>query len=701
MSFYFRSGHALLLAVSAIALEAAIAPAQAQTGLVLDPITVLATKTEEKSIDALAPISSVRQGQIDQIMPNRTSDIFFGVPGVSFQQRPDEPATSINIRGLQDFGRVNVVVDGARQNFQRSGHNANGAFYLDPEMIADADVVRGPVANIFGSGAIGGVVSFRTKDADDIIKPGQRWGIITHGEIGSNKQQYLASIMAASRVGQNVDIVGGFSWREQDDFKAGSGGSQPSGALFGPGDTVDHSANEAKSGLGKLTFRPADGHEVKISALSYQSDYTAGQPNNGDSIFATTAKSNTVSGKWRYSRPDDKLFDFDANVYWTETNNEQTKICCTSSAITGALGATRKFGIDTTGFDVNNTTRFDLGPIANALTYGGDAFFDKVQVDDPTGTGALFTPNGKRDVSGGFAQWKANYSTWLEVIGAARYDTYKLSGGGFESEGDRVSPKGTVGITPINGFTVYGTYAEGYRAPAVTESLIAGLHPFPANFTFLPNPELKPEVGKTTEGGINLKYDGIFTKNDKFRGKFNVFRNNVENYIDLAFIPFIGGPPPCTVPPFCFQYQNVANAKIEGVEFETMYDTGDWFAGLSGHRIRGKDEDTGIPLLSIPADQIATTFGIRVFDRKVSASVRWAAVAAKTANDIPSGAIPTGSYNLVNVYLGYQPTEDVLAAVSVENLLNKYYFDYLDAQSSRVPERGLAVKGSLKVRFGS
>jgi hemoglobin/transferrin/lactoferrin receptor protein len=68
------------------------------------------------------------------------------MPNVTVQQRADDPATAINIRGLQDFGRVNVVIDGARQNFQRSGHSADGAFYLDPDLIAGVDVVRGPTA---------------------------------------------------------------------------------------------------------------------------------------------------------------------------------------------------------------------------------------------------------------------------------------------------------------------------------------------------------------------------------------------------------------------------------------------------------------------------------------------------------------------------------------------------------------------------
>src|SRR5688572_9686557 len=93
----------------------------------LDAITAVATKTEERAIDALAPVSVVTLEQIQGLRPNRLSDIFYNVPGVTFQERGDDPSTVINIRGLQDFGRVAVVVDGARQNYQRTGHNANGS----------------------------------------------------------------------------------------------------------------------------------------------------------------------------------------------------------------------------------------------------------------------------------------------------------------------------------------------------------------------------------------------------------------------------------------------------------------------------------------------------------------------------------------------------------------------------------------------
>ena len=59
----------------------------------LDTITVAASKTEERAIDALAPVSVVTLEQIQGLQPNRLVDIFYNVPGVSFQDRGDDPAT--------------------------------------------------------------------------------------------------------------------------------------------------------------------------------------------------------------------------------------------------------------------------------------------------------------------------------------------------------------------------------------------------------------------------------------------------------------------------------------------------------------------------------------------------------------------------------------------------------------------------------
>ncbi|TIT35615.1 MAG: TonB-dependent receptor, partial [Mesorhizobium sp.] len=151
--------------------EAALAPAGAT---LLDQILVI-SRTGETAIDSLASVSHVDQEQLERRMATTPNEMLLGVPGVAVQADARRVSSSINIRGLQDFGRVAVIVDGARQNFQRSDHGTQSTFYIDPELIKSVDVIRGPVANTYGSGAIGGVVLFETKDADDYLRDGETW----------------------------------------------------------------------------------------------------------------------------------------------------------------------------------------------------------------------------------------------------------------------------------------------------------------------------------------------------------------------------------------------------------------------------------------------------------------------------------------------------------------------------------------------
>lgn len=705
---YSRRARTLCCGISLFAVSAAwAAPARAQSQT-LDPITIVATKTEERATDTLAAVSTIRHEDIDRLMPAQVQGMFFGVPGVSFQTRADDPGIAINIRGLQDFGRVAVVVDGARQNFQRTGHNADGLFYLDPEMIGGADVVRGPVANIYGSGAIGGIASFRTKDVEDVLRAGQRWGILTHGMVGSNNFQGMGSAFAAAR-GDKADVIVGGVYRERDDYRDGGG------------NRVVNSANDDASGLAKLTFRPAEGHEVKISGLTYETNFKNGTPNaaNTATVYDSTVRNDIVTARWRYGRPEDRAFNFDVNVYWTDTITDQTKIAGTSNPASGNLGAARSFRIDTAGFDANNTSRFEFGSIRNALTIGGDGFRDKVEVVDPTGTGDLFTPNGERSVSGAFVQLKTDYTEWLQSIAALRYDNYNLSGGSASSNGDRISPKFTLGVTPVRWFTIYGTYAEGYRAPAITEAFVLGTHPNlgpGSNFDFLQNPLLKPEIGKNKEAGINIRGDNVWTAGDAVRIKANLFRNDVENFIEQEIVPFmsqgVGGVTCLSAAFFCIQYQNVPQARLEGTEFEGKYDAGAWFLNVSAAHVRGRNLTAGVPLLKIPTDQVASTLGWRFYDRRITFAVSHIWSDSKETSEIPPGSQPgtlalppVGSYDVVNLYASYQQNEDILWSIAVDNLLDRQYARYTDVTTINStivpsPSPGLTVKGALKVRFG-
>lgn len=47
---------------------------------------------------------------------------------------------------------------------------------MDPELLSSVEVVRGPASSLWGSGAIGGVVSQNTKSAREMLDEGQSFG---------------------------------------------------------------------------------------------------------------------------------------------------------------------------------------------------------------------------------------------------------------------------------------------------------------------------------------------------------------------------------------------------------------------------------------------------------------------------------------------------------------------------------------------
>jgi len=700
-------GRALMLGASMGAIAVAASAAFAQDIIELDPITVLSTKLPQTAIDSLAGISTLREEQLREIAADRPAQLFTGMPGVSTEATAQDPGTAVNIRGLQDFGRVAVIVDGARQNFARAGHDGSGSFYLEPELLAGVDVVRGPVSNIYGSGAIGGVASFRTKDVDDMLKAGERWGVSTYGTIGSNLFRGAGSVFGAVRANPNVDLLVGGTYRHLDDYKDGDGNRIP------------NSGQTVATGIAKVTVRPADGHEVKFGAIHYDADWTHGIRDLTSVVRDSRAKNTTTTASWSYSRPDDRLFDFRHSAYWNRVDVNTLVTWLAPPAGTtnpanyfGPVGSRAGYKLDTFGYDAHNTSRFDTGALRHELTFGGDVFSDEVDNRDPGGYGDGYNPSGRRQVWGAFAQLRSRYSTWLEATTALRYDNYSLTGtdfrgGAVNASGDRVSPKFTLGISPLEWLTFYGTYAEGYRAPAVTETLISSQHPPPAQFIFQPNPNLRPEIGKTKEVGLNIKQDDLFKAGDRLRIKASLFRNDVEDFIDTvsgcrftarALCFAFGGFGPPNWANWDTQYRNVAKARIEGAELESSYDAGGWFVGLNAHRLRGKNLTDNEPLAKIPTDMVAGTVGLRSPDRKWTVALRWAHYAAKTMEDLPASATvdqAVGSYNLVNLHLAYQPTENVIAALSVDNLLNETYRVYTHQYNSA----GLTVKGSLRVRF--
>jgi len=436
----------------------------------LDQITVV-SRTEESAIETMASVSHVGEEQLERRMAATPQDILFGVPGVTLQSDANRTASSVNIRGLQDFGRVAVIIDGARQNFQRTGHGTQSMFWLDPELVDQVDVIRGPVANTYGSGAIGGVVSFETKDAGSFLREGETWAGSVSGRYDTNGHGWTTSDTGAYRFSDSFDVLGNIVWRNFDDYTDGDG------------EDVAGSSFEVLSGLLKSTIRPSDNSELKLGWIGAQDTWTEG----GDTSDIES-RQNTFTGRYNIRDDNESWLDLHINAAYNKTNLDQTYLTdfprydsVTGAPIIVPAGSQTTYDVQTPSIDLWNTSRFDTGAVAHELTYGGDWVRDDVVTKSPDGNSDIYTPSGTRRVSGAYIQEKLVWE-WLEVVGALRYDSYELESDVGNAEGDRISPRITVGVSPFEsiglaGLQVYGTYAEGYRSPSLSETLISGLHP--------------------------------------------------------------------------------------------------------------------------------------------------------------------------------------------------------------------------------
>ena len=661
----------------AAAAETVTPPVGEGTEVVLDEITVRTVRPGQPDDQALEASTVLDRATVqNETQPDKLSDFLELIPGVTTSEGTGDPATAVNIRGLQDFGRVNVTIDGARQNFQTSGHGANGVFYFDPEMLGSVDVTRGATATANGASMIGGVVAFDTLTADDVLEPGRDAGARAKTRYGSNGDEFMGHAEVATRVGEAFDLVAAGSARSDDNYTAGNG------------DRVTESWDDMLSGLLKARWRPTDEQQLTLSALLYRARYDAGGGVSGNTVRGTVARTDTYSMRYRYTPSDNPWVDLGVNGYFNDAGTTQEDKSGSN------VGNRRSFDLDTTGLDAANTSRFETGPLAHALSYGVNAFNDRVESADDAGSANLYTPSGERSVYGGFIEDRIGWG-WFELVPALRLDGYELSGGGSSSSGGAPSPKITLGVTPVEPLTIFASYAEAWRAPSVTEALMNGFHPPPAVFEFLPNPNLKPETAHEVQVGANIRFNDVAMAGDQFRMKIVGYQNLVDDYIAQVTVIDTSSGPPVTA----YQYQNLDRVKLWGGEIEATYDMGFAFVSLAGQIVDGFEEDrkTGEhkKLYSIPADRVVATLGVRALDQRLLAGVRVAGYGA--VEDVPAGSTPVGGYTLVDLFAAYAVNDRLTANVEIENLFDRAYQQYLDLATT--PGPGLNAKLAVTLKL--
>jgi hemoglobin/transferrin/lactoferrin receptor protein len=656
-----------LLATALAVLAAAPAAAQ-QAATPLDAVTTTATRTRAVAGDVAVPITVVPREEIERRDARSVLDLIRDIPGVESSGVPRTTAMQPVIRGLGEE-RIVLRIDGARNNFN-AGHR--GRTFVDPELLRQVEVLRGPGSTLYGSGALGGVIALRTIEVDDILQPGARFG----GQAGIGWQSQgsgpRGSLALGAREGE-FEVLGAVAGFTNNNFTDGRG------------TTIPYTGDNATTLLGKLGWNPGN-HRFQLSALRFRDDHQIPISANTATTTGITDRDTvqeTIAFRWSYANPDMPLLEPQLVLY-------RTHVDITEKRLTGSR-ARDTTELTTHGLDAQNTSRFALGAFGrHALTYGIELYRDE-QEGRSNGLPRTQFPSAQQTVLGLFVQDEISLGAFTLTPGL-RLDSFEQESpnGLNDRNTDRVSPRVSLAWQVTPWLQPYISYAEGFRAPSLTELYVGGQH-FPGN-VFVPNPNLRPEVSRNKEIGANLRFSDVLQPGDRLRMRVTAFRNDLDDFIEQIVLPTT------TIS------RNVGSARIQGVEAEAQYDAGAWWLGLGAAVLEGDNLESGQPLASIPAHRVTLNAGYRFLESGVAVGGRLTAAAEQDrAPNLPGVAQQTSGYGLLDLFASWTPAfaPNLRLGLAVDNVFDHAY-RRANWNSNPAPpfyETGRNIRGSLRISF--
>lgn len=650
-------------------------------------ITVTATSNPLAAFDYPGSVTVVDTEEIETKIPSSIDDVLEDVPNVTFAGGPRRTGEVPIIRGFSGQDVI-VLLDGTRQNFI-SGHD--GRFFLDPALLKQVEVVRGASSALYGSGGLGGVIEFRTKDAADFLDPGETAGVNVFMGYQSVNDEYAPGVTFFATPMEGLDLVGSFVYRNSGDIELGGGGEL---------DADD----EILSGLAKASYSFGP-HRIEGSWTRY--DGSAIEPNNGQDPAGTDfVDKDLLAETWRlryeFSDPGNNWLDLNAQVYYTRFRADEVRLVDTA---TGPAGELLTRDLDTFGFRVDNRSRFSLGETANVIvTYGAEGYRDE-QEGEQGGAARGGVPDATSTFWGVFAQAEISFEAPLGlpgdflVIPGLRYDNYRSESDlADDNKDDAFSPKIGVSYLPTDWLMFYGSYAHAFSAPNLNDIYAGGQHfdltssfdfppfsPIPAGSVanyFVPNPGLKPQTTRTLELGMGVDFDEVLWRGDNLRAKGGYFLTYADDLISFDVeqpVPFyVGGACVPFVPGSCLgttTITNVANAKLEGFEIEASYENEYFLAELAYSHISGEDRDTGEPIGSLQPDQVSLHLAGKL--PEIDTRIGWRVTGADDFTATSDPAEEREGYIVHDVYAIWAPDDGLLkglsVAVGIDNVTDEEY----------------------------
>ncbi|SUI37550.1 TonB-dependent hemoglobin/transferrin/lactoferrin family receptor [Serratia marcescens] len=637
-----------------------------------ETMTVVATGNQRSSFEAPMMVTVIEGNSPESQTAGTAADMLRRVPGITVTGSGRSNGQDLMMRGYDRRG-VLTLVDGIRQGTD-TGH-INGTF-LDPALVKRIEIVRGPSALLYGSGALGGVVSYETVDAADLLLPGQDSGFRVYGTAGSGDHSLG---MGASAYGKtdNFDGLLSFGTRDVGDLRQGNGFDAPN----------DETISNV---LAKGTWKIDDSQSLSGNLRYYNN--SAQEPKNPQTPASSSGNLMTdrstiqrdAALSYKLKPIGQDWLDAEAKVYYSDV-----KI---NAHANGSEDEARKQ--TTKGAKLENRTRLFADTFAShLLTYGTEAY---KQEQTPGGATESF-PHAKINFASGWLQDEITLRDLpVTLLAGTRYDNYKGSSDGYaDVDADKWSSRGAVSITPTDWLMLFGSYSQAFRAPTMGEMYNDSKHfsipmgPTTITNYWVPNPNLKPETNETQEYGFGLRFDDLMLADDSLQFKASYFDTKAKDYITTDVTMELGRGPRG---PYCISCTtfstNVDRAKIWGWDATLSYKT-PWFGwDLAYNRTRGKNEATGDWLSSINPDTVTSSLDVPLGETGLSAG--WVATFAERATRVETGTAEQAGYGVNDFYLSYKGRDRLQGMTTTVVLGNAFDKEYYSPQG--VPQDGRNAK---------
>jgi outer membrane receptor protein involved in Fe transport len=660
--------------------------ASAQQSLTLDDLVITPTGSGKQSFDTSLPVNRISLRDLEEGVVSSPADIFdreAGVDAVTAGPGSVHPV----IRGLSGE-RVLVLVNGVRLSEQRPG--GNHVFSLDPAQIERVEVVRGPASVLYGSDAIGGVINFITRGADQETAPGARLGGVIDAQYESAAEGWKES--AHFRFGQGrFNGYAGGTYKDAGDIET------PEGELansFYEGFTLWGGGNYI--GDGWKTYADYSFMEADIGIpgpAAFAEDYFKGEKHHR---LALGFEADDVPGATER---------FSLDFGWQRHNRHRYR-----RKIAGLPPP-----IQASGGDMEVNIRLDIDTYTlkpqlvfvpndtHRVTFGLDMFHEDASSDrsvrdtasawvNPGFDGVPVIPDSTRMGVGAFVQDEIAVSERWVVTPGLRADWIEAQTdghprhqlpGGETSESSTAS--GNIGLLYKLGREVnlYGNLGRAFRAPTLLELYFYGPHDVGND---IGDPDLDPETSWNFDIGMK-------TRTARLQTMVGVFYNMIDDYI-VKENQGDGN----------YRYMNYAEVSLYGAEAGLDYEVGGGFSTFASVAyVRGENDDTGEDLAGIPP--LKASYGLR-YDSALGAEngiwVELSGLSASKQDDTGRNERETDGYTRGDIRLGLDIGEKWSLVAAVENFSDELYQDHISATWQEFglnDQPGRNIKVLAKLRF--